>query len=168
MVLISHALSLPLETLDCRFRKQFFETVEALSNCAGLITQRHKQSNFHFLLILQKVFRAFQRFTVLPLQRRTNRNVRIEESRFANHCVDCEHASERMSRENAIRLNAILFLNLRNQLSLKELQKVIRSTTGRKLQLARRVFVGGLHRRKVPSTISVRDANYDQIRDTSI
>src|ERR1044071_1873751 len=73
-----------------------------------------------------------------------------------------------MSRENAIRLHSILLLDLRNELSLKELQKVVCAATGWKLQFASGVLVGGLHRRQVSSTISVRDADYNQIRDTTV
>src|SRR6185503_12642619 len=73
-----------------------------------------------------------------------------------------------MSREDAIRLHSILLLDLRNQLRLEELQEVVCTAARWKAQVAGGIFIGGLRRRQVTSTISVRDADDDQIRDTSV
>src|SRR6185503_5772726 len=66
------------------------------------------------------------------------------------------------------RLNAILLLNLRDELRLKELQKVVCTAAGWKLEFAGGVFSARLLRRKISCAISVRDADYDQIRDPTV
>src|SRR5689334_14014943 len=73
-----------------------------------------------------------------------------------------------MPRKNSIRLNAKLLLNFRNELSLEELQKIVGAATGWKSQFAIGVFVSGLCGRQVARTISVRDADYDQIRNATV
>src|SRR5215213_1689985 len=73
-----------------------------------------------------------------------------------------------MSGEDAIRLNPVLLLNLGNKLRLKEFQKIVCTTARWKSQLAGGVFIGGLRRRQVSRAVSVRDADYNQIRDTTV
>src|SRR5215207_1811203 len=73
-----------------------------------------------------------------------------------------------MSGENSIRLNSILLLDVRNEFSLNELQKIVCTATRRSLQLAVCVFGSRLHRRQVTSTIGVSDANHNQFRHTIV
>src|ERR1044071_7813183 len=73
-----------------------------------------------------------------------------------------------MSGEYAIRLHSILLLDLRNELSLKELQKVVRATTRRKSQITPWGFISRLRRREIASAIGVRNTDDNQIRDTTV
>src|SRR4026208_2028680 len=125
MVLIRHALSLPLKTFNVAFCERLAKLVEAFANHAGLVTERYKERDIHFLLVLQKIFGAFQRLRILPLQRRANCDIRIEEAGLGNHRVDSKQSAQRMARKNAIRLNSILLLDLGNEFSLEELQKIV-------------------------------------------
>src|SRR6185503_16705885 len=140
MVFVVHAFSLPLEALDVCLSEHLSELVKALADSTGLVAERCVERDSQFFLILQKLFSAFQRLRVFPLQRRTHRNVRIEQRWFRNHRVDRKQPAERMSCENAIRLDAIILFDLRNQLRLEELEKVVCSARGRKLQHTRSVL----------------------------
>jgi hypothetical protein len=122
VIFVGHAFSLPLEPLDVGFRQQFFERVEVCANCTGLITDRRKQSYLHFLLVLQKIFCAFEGLIIFPLKRRANCDVRIEEAGLGHHCMNRKQSTERMAGENSIRLNSIFLFDLGNEFSLKELQ----------------------------------------------
>src|SRR6185295_3927310 len=73
-----------------------------------------------------------------------------------------------MAGEDAIRLRSIFLLDLGDELSLEELQEVVRTAAGWKLQLTGCVLVARLHGRQIARAISVRDADHDQIRDATI
>src|SRR3569832_918499 len=73
-----------------------------------------------------------------------------------------------MPGKNAIRLHTIILLYFRNELRLEELQKVVCAPTRRKSQLAIGVFVGRLRWGQISRAISVRDADYDQLRNTTV
>src|SRR6476646_8422711 len=95
------------------------------------------------LACFEKLFRAFQSRLICPLQRGADGDIRIEKLRTRNQRVNREEPAKRVAGKDAIRLDAVALLNLRNQFRLDKLQKIIGTAGGRKLS---RVWPSALRR----------------------
>src|SRR4051794_13504570 len=118
---------------------------------------------------LEKLFGTLYLKLVIPIQRGTHDNISIEQLRPQEHRVNCKEAAERVSREDAIGMDSVLALDIRNQFRLYELEEFIRAAArGKRLHSAARNWHRSVGRREVARAVCVRDADDNHLRDARV
>src|SRR6185369_16026526 len=86
--------------------------------------------------VLEEVLGALDYDLVVPLQRGTDRDVRMKQVGPRDHRMDRKETAQRMSRKHSIRLHAVTLFNLGNEFRFDELEKLVGAAAGWKLKSA--------------------------------